>query len=70
MNNSEISRKEGMRDMKDLLSSPMGMAIAVIAGLVILFVAWKINKLAIKIVFLLILAGIGAAVWFFRKGGF
>jgi len=56
--------------MKDLLSSPMGMAIAVIAGLVILFVAWKINKLAIKIVFLLILAGIGAAVWFFRKGGF
>jgi len=48
----------------------MGIGIAVIAGLVLLFAAWKINKIAIKILFILILAAIAAGVLFFRKGGF
>ncbi len=57
-------------DIGGLLSSPMGIVIAVIAGLVLLFAAWKINKFAIKLLFILILAAIAAAVLFFRKGGF
>ena len=55
-------------DIRELLSSPMGITIAVIAGVVLLFAAWKINKFAIKILFILILAAIAAAVLFFRKG--
>jgi hypothetical protein len=35
-------------DIGGLLSSPIGIAIAVIAGLVLLFAAWKINKVAIS----------------------
>ena len=58
-----------MENIKGLLSSPMGIAIAVVLGLVLLFAAWKINKFAIKILFILILAAIAAAVLFFRKGG-
>ncbi len=57
-------------DIGGLLSSPIGIGIAVIAGLVLLFAAWKINKFAIKILFILILAAIAAAVLYFRKGGF
>jgi len=57
-------------DIRGLLSSPIGIAIAVIAGLILLFAAWKINKLAIKLLFILIVAAIAAAVLFFRKGGF
>ena len=57
-------------DIREFLSSPIGIGIAVIAGLVLLFAAWKINKLGMKILFILILAAIAAAVLFFRKGGF
>jgi hypothetical protein len=57
-------------DIRGLLSSPIGIAVAVIAGLVLLFAAWKINKLAIKLLFIVILAAIAAAVLYFRKGGF
>jgi hypothetical protein len=57
-------------DIGGLLSSPIGIAIAVIAGLILVFAAWKINKLAIKLLFILIVAAIAAAVLFFRKGGF
>ncbi len=57
-------------DIGGLLSSPIGIGIAIIAGLVLLFAAWKINKFAIKLLFILILAAIAAAVLFFRKGGF
>jgi 4-hydroxybenzoate polyprenyltransferase len=57
-------------DIRGLLSSPIGIAVAIIAGLVLLFAAWKINKLAIKLLFILILAAIAAAVLYFRKGGF
>ena len=57
-------------DIRGLLSSPIGIAIAVIAGLILLFAAWKINKLAIKLLFILIVAAIAAAVLSFRKGGF
>ena len=57
-------------DIRELLSSPIGIGIAVVAGLVLLFAAWKINKAAIKILFILIIAAIAAAVFFFRKGGF
>ena len=57
-------------DIRGLLSSPIGIAVAVIAGLVLLFAALKINKLAIKVLFILILAAIAAAVLYFRKGGF
>jgi hypothetical protein len=57
-------------DIGGLLSSPIGIGIAVIAGLVLLFAAWKINKFAIKLLFILIIAAIAAAVLFFRKGGF
>ncbi len=57
-------------DIEGLLSSPIGIGIAVIAGLVLLFAAWKINKFAIKLLFILILAAIAAAVLFVRKGGF
>jgi len=57
-------------DIGGLLSSPIGIAIAVIAGLVLLFAAWKINKLAIKLLFILMLAAIAVAVLFFRKDGF
>ena len=57
-------------DIRGLLSSPIGIAVAVIAGLVLLFAAWKINKLAIKLLFIVILAAIVAAVLYFRKGGF
>ena len=57
-------------DIRGLLSSPIGIAVAVIAGLILLFAAWKINKLAIKLLFILIVAAIAAAVLFFRKGGF
>jgi hypothetical protein len=57
-------------DIGGLLSSPIGIGIAVIAGLVLLFAAWKINKFAIKVLFILIIAAIAAAVLFFRKGGF
>ncbi len=57
-------------DIRGLLSSPIGIAIAVIAGLVLLFAAWKINKLAIKLLFIVILAAIAAAVLYFGKGGF
>jgi len=57
-------------DIRGLLSSPMGIAVAVIAGLILLFAAWKINKLAIKLLFILIVAAIAAAVLLLRKGGF
>jgi hypothetical protein len=57
-------------DIKGLLSSPMGMGIAIVAGLVLLFAAWKVNKFAIKLLFIGILAAIAAAVLLFRKGGF
>ena len=57
-------------DIKGLLSSPMGIGIAVIAGLVLLFAAWKVNKFAVKLLFIGILAAIAAAVVFFKKGGF
>ena len=57
-------------DIREFLSSPIGIGIAVIAGVVLLFGAWKINKFAIKILFIVILAAIAAAVLFFRKGGF
>ncbi len=57
-------------DIRGLLSSPIGIAVAVIAGLILLFAAWKINKLAIKFLFIVILAAIAAAVLYFRKGGF
>ncbi len=57
-------------DIRDFLSSPIGMGIAVIAGLVFLFAAWKINKFGLKLLFILILAAIAAAALFFRKGGF
>jgi tryptophan-rich sensory protein len=57
-------------DIGGLLSSPIGIGIAVIAGLVLLYAAWKINKFAIKLLVILILAAIAAAVLFFRKGGF
>ena len=53
-----------------MLSTPIGIGIAVIAGLLLLFAAWKINKVAIKILFILIIAAIAAAVVFFRKGSF
>jgi len=63
--------KEGRKmDIRGLLSSPIGIAIAGIAGLILLFAAWKINKLAIKLLFILIVAAIAAAVLFFRRGGF
>ena len=57
-------------DIRAFLSTPTGMVIAVIAGLVLLIAAWKINKIAIKVLFIAILAAIAAAVFFFRKGGF
>ena len=57
-------------DIRGFLSSPIGIGVAVVAGLVLLFAAWKINKVAIKILFILILAAIAAAVLFYRKGGF
>jgi len=57
-------------DIRDLLSSPTGIGLAVVAGMILLFAAWKINKFAIKILFILIIAAIAAAVLFFRKGGF
>jgi len=57
-------------DIRDLLSSPIGIGIAVIAGLVLLFAAWKIGKFGLKLLFLLILAAIVAAILYFRKGGF
>ena len=57
-------------DIRELLSSPIGIGIAVIAWLVLLFAAWKINKFAIKLIFILIVAAIAAAFLFFRKGGF
>ncbi len=57
-------------DIKGLLSSPIGIAMAVIAGLILLFAAWKINNFAIKLLFILIVAAIAAAVLYFRKGGF
>ena len=57
-------------DIRELLSSPMGIGIAVVAGVILLLAAWKINKVAIKILFILILAAIAAGVLFFRKGGF
>ena len=68
-NRNEDPKEEREMDIRELLSSPMGIAIAVIAGVVLLFAAWKINKFAIKILFILILAAIAAAVLFFRKGG-
>jgi hypothetical protein len=57
-------------DIERLLSSPVGIAIVVVAALVLLFVAWKIGKLGMKLLFLFILAAIVAAVFFFMKGGF
>jgi hypothetical protein len=57
-------------DIGEVLSSPIGIGIAVIAGLVLLLAAWKINKFAIKLLFILIIAAIAVAVLFFRKGGF
>ena len=57
-------------DIGGLLSSLIGIAIAVIAGLGLLVAAWKINKLAIKLLFILLLVAIAVAVLFFRKDGF
>ena len=68
-NRNEDPKEEREMDIRELLSSPMGITIAIIAGVVLLFAAWKINKFAIKILFILILAAIAAAVLFFRKGG-
>ncbi len=70
LNRNEDHKEEREMDIGGLLSSPIGIGIAVIAGLVLLFAAWKINKFAIKILFILILAAIAAAVLYFRKGGF
>jgi hypothetical protein len=67
---NEDPKEEPRMDIGGLLSSPIVIAIAVIAGLVLLFAAWKINKLAIKLLFILMLAAIAVAVLFFRKGGF
>jgi len=57
-------------DIRGLLSSPMGIGIAVVAGLILLFAAWKVNKFAVKILFIAILAAIAAAVLYFKKGSF
>jgi hypothetical protein len=70
LNRNEDPKEERKMDIGGLLSSPIGIGIAVIVGLVLLFAAWKINKFAIKILFILIIAAIAAAVLFFRKGGF
>jgi len=66
----ENPKEEHGMDIRELLSSPMGIGIAVVAGVILLFAAWKINKIAIKILFILILAAIAAGVLFYRKGGF
>ena len=70
LNRNEDPKGDRKMEIGGLLSSPIGIGIAVIAGLVLLFAAWKINKFAIKLLFILILAAIAAAVLFFRKGGF
>ena len=70
LNWNENPKEEREVDIRGMLSSPIGIGIAVIAGLVLLFAAWKINKFAIKLLFILIIAAIAAAVLFFRKGGF
>jgi hypothetical protein len=70
LNRNEDPKEERGMDIKAFLSTPMGMGIAVIAGLILLIAAWKINKIAIKVLFIVILAAIAAAVFFFRKGGF
>jgi hypothetical protein len=57
-------------DIRDLLSSPIGIGIAVIAGVILLFAAWKIGKFGLKLLFILILAAVAAAILFFKKGGF
>jgi hypothetical protein len=68
LNRNEDPREERKMDIRGLLSSPIG--IAVVAGLALLFAAGKVNKFAIKLLFILILAAIAAAVLYFRKGGF
>jgi hypothetical protein len=57
-------------DIRGLLSSPMGIGIAIVAGLVLLLAAWKVNKFTVKLLCIAILAAIAAAVLFFRKGAF
>jgi hypothetical protein len=70
LNWNENHKEEREMDIGGLLSSPIGIGIAVIAGVILLFAAWKINKFAIKLLFILIIAAIAAAVLFFRKGSF
>jgi len=57
-------------DIRGLLSTPMGIGIVIVAGLVLLLAAWKVNKFAVKLILIAILAAIAAAVVFFKKGGF
>ncbi len=70
LNRNEDPKEERKMDIRGLLSSPMGIGIAIVAGLVLLFAAWKVNKFAVKLLFIAILAAIAAAVLFFRKGAF
>ena len=70
LNRNEDPKEEREMDIRGLLSSPMGIGISVIVGLVLLFAVWKIGKFGVKLLFILILAAIAAAVLFFMKGGF
>ena len=70
LNRNEDLKEERKMDIRGLLSTPMGIGIVIVVGLVLLLAAWKVNKFAVKLLFIAILAAIAAAVVFFKKGGF
>jgi hypothetical protein len=58
-------------DVGSLKLNPVGLCIAAGVGILLLVLAWKMGKSAVRLVFiLLILAALAAAVIFFMRGGF